>query len=164
MFICLNVKMIERMFKQKKKYILKKQDKTSGFTLIELLVAMAIFSIVIVSIVGIFTAGINGAQRVFDRQGIQESGRFILESISKEIRMSEINTPIGGPYAILSITNAKGQTLDYFFDGASKRLVRDSQYLSPGKIETTGSFYVQRVDNQPARVTVVLKLKNILED
>jgi len=152
------------MLWQKKNYILQKQDKTSGFTLIELLVAMATFSIIIAAVMEIFLAGLGGAQRVFGRQNIQESGRFILESISKEIRMSKVNTPDGGPYTTLSITNSKGQTLDYFFDDTAKRLERGGEYLSSGKVETTGSFYVQRVGEGQARVTVVLGLKNILKD
>ena len=152
------------MTEKKNNYILQRKKGAGGFTLIELLVAMATFSVIVVAILEILLAGLSGAQRVFGKQNIQETGRFILESISKEIRMSEINTPDGGPYATLSIVNSKGQTIDYLFDSTSKRLIRGGQYLSSSKVETTGSFYVQRVAGKQARVTVVLGLKNISKD
>lgn len=159
------------MIKQKNNYILKKRDKTDGFTLIELLVAMAIFSVVVVVAVDIFLMGLGGAQRIFGSQAVQEGGRFIMESMAKEVRMSRVNSldgvaylslpnGVSGPYASLNITNAHGQTLDYVFDGASQQVRRAGEILSSNDIEATGKFYLTKSGSLQSRVTVVLNLIN----
>jgi prepilin-type N-terminal cleavage/methylation domain-containing protein len=133
---------------------------SKGFTLIELLVAVATFSIVVTVAVDIFLMGLGGTQRIFGQQNIQESGRFILESISKEMRMSKINTVDGGPYTTLNITNAKNETLDYVFDNSAKQISRAGAVLNPNEVEAAGNFYVKKSGANQPRVTVVIKLKN----
>lgn len=144
----------------KRRVILKKE---AGFTLLELLIAMAVFSLAVIAVIDVFLVGMGGGKKVFGRQDIQESGRFIMETMSKEIRMSRINTAAGGPYSSVNITNAKTppQTLNYSIDAINKTISRASDILNPSDVEVTGSFYVQRpaADVQP-RVTVVLTLKN----
>jgi len=66
-----------------------------AFTLIELLVAMAIFTVVITVVFGLFSTALKGQRRVIALQNIQENGRFLLEFIAKELRMSKINTANG---------------------------------------------------------------------
>ena len=138
---------------------LKRKNNEQGFTLIELLVAMAIFMIVIIAVIDIFAIGLGGSQRIFGRQNTQDSARFILESMGKEIRMSKINTA-SGQSDTLNITNSKGQTLNYVFDNANKQLTRDGAVLSSSNVEITGTFYVQKSGSIPPRVTPVLKVVN----
>jgi len=95
--------------------LINKNKQPNGFTLIELLVAIATFVIVVVTIMDIFLMGLGGSKKIFGRQNVQESGRFILESMSKEIRMSKINTAAGSSNTV-NITNSKSQTFDYSFD------------------------------------------------
>jgi len=145
--------------------IRKKQKKSqAGFTLIELLVAMATFMIVIVVVVDIFVTGMGGTQRIFAQQTIQESGRYILESISKEVRMSEIAIDEDGAYSTLSIINSKGEAVDYVFDDESKQLSRikegETDILSDSNTEIIGGFYVKKVGVLQPRVTMVMKIRN----
>jgi len=148
--------------KQRNNYILQKQDKPNGFTIIELLVAMATFSIVVLTIADIFLMGMGGGKRAFGQQDIQEAGRFIMESMSKELRMSKINTAASTDLSsTISITNSKDETLDYFFDVDNKNVSRNGEPLSSREIELTGGFYIKQddPDSQP-RVTIVMVLKN----
>ncbi|MFH1712566.1 MAG: prepilin-type N-terminal cleavage/methylation domain-containing protein [Candidatus Jacksonbacteria bacterium] len=160
MFVCLNVKMNKKMVKQEKKYKLKKSPSSNGFTLVELLVAMATFVVVVITIMDIFLMGLGGSRKIFGQQNIQESGRFIIESMSKEIRMSKINTAAGSSN-VVNITNSKGQTLNYSFDNVNKIISRNGEALNADEVELTGNFYIQKdsPDSQP-RVTVVMILKN----
>ncbi len=69
------------------------RDKTNaGFTLIELLVAVLIFSIVITMIIQIFMISMGSSKNMLSRYNVVDPARFIMESISKELRMSSIQT------------------------------------------------------------------------
>ena len=159
------------MIKAEKKYNLTEQPNSGGFTLIELLVAMAVFSVVMITVSDIFLTGLGGTQRIFGSQAAQESGRFIMESTAKEIRMSVLNTLDGaaysslpdgtsGPYYSLNITNANGQIVDYAFNNVAEQVSRASEVLNPNDIEATGKFYVTKNGSLQPRVTVVLDLIN----
>lgn len=139
------------------------KETETGFTLIELLVAMTIFSIVIVAVTDVFLGGFGGAQRIFGQQAIQESGRFILESLAKEARMSKINSANGGPVGSIDVTNSKDQNVVYAFSGNNITRSVDgglAQNLNPDDILVTGSFYIQKNGNFQPRLTVIMKLQN----
>jgi len=148
---------------------------SNGFTLIELLVAMAVFSVVIVAVIGIFLSGIGGTMRSANSQAAQESGRFIMESIAKEIRLGKINSADGilavdmadassgvvnGPYASLNITNANNESVDYTFDNINKTIARNSAVLSPGELESSGAFYIYKIGASQPRVVITLDLSS----
>lgn len=136
------------------------KNKNKGFTLIELIVALAVFSLVILSISGIFISVINSQRKVFSFQNTQEAGRYLLESMTKEIRMSIINSSSVDGAFTLNITNPKGETFDYVFDITNKRLLRQAQVLSPDNIEISGSFYIRKSTlPSQSKVTIVMKLK-----
>jgi len=162
------------MAKPDKKYNLKNRLESSGFTLIELLVAMATFSVVVVMVADIFLMGMGGTQRVFNSQAAQESGRFILESMSKEARMSKVNSldglaysslpnGVSGPYYSLNITNAEGQALDYVFNGAAKQSLQAGEILNPNDVETIGKFYLTKNAGLQPRLTIVFDLISKLD-
>jgi len=138
--------------------------KNRGFTLIELLVAMAAFSLIIVSMAGIATSVIKSQRKAFALQKVQESTRYILESISKEIRMSQINSLSSDDINTLSIVNSKNENVEYLFN--SNRMTRkvdanDWEYISPSNIDLTGSFYIRK-NSSPNRsfVTIVIKAES----
>lgn len=60
-----------------------------GVTLIELIVAMAIFSVLMLATLDIFKMVIEGQRNAIGSQDIQESMRYALEVMSKEIRMAQ---------------------------------------------------------------------------
>lgn len=130
-----------------------------GFTLIEILVALSLFSIVITGTVGIFSSSMKGVWGAFGHQNIQDSARFIMESMSKEIRMSTINTADGGPYSAINITNENGETLDYSFNGT--QILRAGEVLNSSNVQITGAFYVQKTGELLPRVTVVIRAVNV---
>ena len=134
------------------------RDRFGGFTLIELLVAMAIFSVVMVVTINIFLTGLKGVRRVFNQQNILDSGRFILESVSKELRMSKINTEAGGPYTSINITDSKGNDMNYSFGETC-----DAEgCLTPSNVDMPGYFYIKKSEelSAPPRVTLVMKIIN----
>jgi len=145
-------------FKENIKKIL---SNNTGFTMIEMIVALAVFSIIIVSMTSITVSIIQSQRKSFASQNSQETSRYILESMNKEIRMSLINSDSGDGVTVLNITNAQDETFDYQFDNANKRLLRNGQPVSPDNIELTGSFYITK-DTFPyqAIVTFVMKVNS----
>lgn len=135
--------------------------KNKGFTLIEVIVSLAIFSLIILSMTTIAVSVIKSQRKVFVVKGAQEAGRYLLESMTKEIRMSEINSSAGSGLTTLNITNAEGKTLNYRFINASGELRRDGKTISPDDTEVTGSFYVRKNDfPRRAMVTIVMQAKS----
>ncbi|MFH1667873.1 MAG: type II secretion system protein [Candidatus Komeilibacteria bacterium] len=139
-------------------------SKSKGFTLIEMVVALAIFSLVI-SVLGSVSVSLIKVQRkAFVLQNTQEAARYILESISKEIRTSRINSEADSDLTVLNITNSKGETLDYQFDNTNKWILRNGEVISPNILNITGSFYLRKspVQTVPAFaiVTIVIKVES----
>ena len=60
-----------------------------GATLVELLVSVAIFSVIILSATQIFKMVVEGQRSAISSDNIQSNMRYILEIISKEMRMAE---------------------------------------------------------------------------
>jgi len=152
----------------------KNQIKTDlGFTLIEILVAMAIFLIVITTVLQIFMMSMSGTWRLFGRQNDLDTARFILESMSKEVRLSAIisNDSSGGKVQQLNITNAYGCSVSYVFGssnitravtGGSGCTIVSAAPLNPNEVLiVNGGFYIQKPPGsfQP-RVTMVMGVKN----
>ena len=139
--------------------------KNKGFTLVELLVAMVVFTLIVMIVGNIAVSVIRGQRKAIVIQNSQEAGRFLLETMAKEIRASVINTGSGNGLTLLDITNRYGNTLDYQFDNSNKRLLRDGQIASPSNIDITGGFYIREYSfpAAPARkvVTIVMKIEVI---
>ena len=139
--------------------------KNKGFTLIELLIGLAIFSMIILSMTAIAASVIKSQRKAFSLQNVQEASRYILEAMSKEIRMSTINSGDGSS-STLDITNSAGETVEYRFEGGAERIQRRIsggfwQDVNPANLEVTGRFYVDKIAF-PARsvVTVVMKINS----
>ncbi|MBU1102099.1 prepilin-type N-terminal cleavage/methylation domain-containing protein [Patescibacteria group bacterium] len=142
----------------------------SGFTLLEILIAMAIFLIVIVVVAQIFSAGMGGVKRLFGRQNALDAARFVLESMSKEIRMSDVLTGAGGPSASINIKNSKDCYVTYAFSGTvvTREVTSGAGCtvgvlpveLTPDEVEITGSFWINIAATEQARVTVTMNVKN----
>ncbi len=137
--------------------------KNKGFTLIELIIALAAFSVIIVSMATIASSVIKSQRKSFVVQDTQENARYILESASKELRTSTVNTADSGGSVVtsLNITNSNGETVDYQF--ASNKLQRQVngggwQDLNPADLELTGGFYVRK-STFPDRTVVTLAMK-----
>ena len=143
----------------------------NGFTLIELIVSMAIFSLVMITVLDIFLSGLGGVERIFGVQSVQESGRFMMESIAKEIRMSKLNSADGlaltslpdgvsGPYYSLNVTNPNSQSISYVFDDVAKQVARAGEILNSNDVEVAGRFYLVKNGAMQPRVIVSFGLIN----
>ena len=67
-----------------------------GFTLIELLISMTIFSIVMVSVINLFSAGIKTQRKTLALQTLSNSTSYVIEYMSRSIRMAKKD--LGGTY------------------------------------------------------------------
>ena len=146
--------MLKHLFKKRKI-----NSTEEGITLIELIVAVAIFSTVVLSMTAIAISVIKSQRKSFITQNTQEAGRYLLETMIKEIRMGTINSAAGDGLTVLNITNADDITLDYQFDNSNKQLLRQNQLISPTNISLTGSFYLQKSSiPDRALVTIVMQI------
>ena len=75
MFKCLNAKKL----------------KCKGFTLIEILVSITIFVLVVAATIGIFVSSLQGKERVNQLKEIEDNARYIMEMVSREMRMGSVN-------------------------------------------------------------------------
>jgi prepilin-type N-terminal cleavage/methylation domain-containing protein len=64
----------------------------TGFTLVEMLVAVAIFSLIIGAISGIFISGLRGQRKALAFQGILDQTSYALEYMSRSLRMARKQT------------------------------------------------------------------------
>ena len=77
----------------------------AGFTLLESVVTISVFA-VLVSIVGsVFISSLTLQRRATNIQQVQENSSFLLESITKSIRVSTITTPDTGANCITPSAN-----------------------------------------------------------
>ena len=136
-----------------------------GFTLIELLIALATFSLIIVVMSTVAVSTIKSQRKALALQRIQESARYMLESASKEIRISTINTS-GNSYD-LDITNDKGTFKYQFYSDKFYRIpegeVLGPDYLiSPDNIKITAFFFVTKSDSpKRAKVTIIMRVESL---
>jgi len=97
-------------------------NKHAGFTLIELIIVIALSAGVFVLASGIFVQALKIQRRAFFVQKVQENIGFTLESMAKEIRVSNISTPSSlncpiSPYSSLSIVHPVNGDIEYFLEG-----------------------------------------------
>ena len=137
-------------------FMLKKILKNnSGVTLLELTVAVAIFSTVVLSATQIFKMVVEGQRSAIAAQHTQESMRYALEVMSKEIRMAQ--KAIGnecGPQLNGKVYNIQGnrfqfkninnQCVEYSLEddanGVSRLKIRRdivSGYITPDEIKVS---------------------------
>jgi prepilin-type N-terminal cleavage/methylation domain-containing protein len=66
------------------------KSRQSGFTLIEVMVSSLVFSVIVLTFTGLYVQILSNQRRAFAYQKIQENGLYILELMSREIRVSTI--------------------------------------------------------------------------
>ena len=148
----------------------------SGFTLIELLVAATVFTFVILSVSSLFTQALDLQRRASALQKIQDNAQYVIESISREVRVSTItsgNTDCNPPDTIttktLSIKHPVNGDVTYAYDrtsgiGVITREVAGGggpQPITSGDVDFTSfAFCVSGagVDGQQARVTMPMTI------
>jgi prepilin-type N-terminal cleavage/methylation domain-containing protein len=150
-----------------------------GFSLIEVVVSVALFSIIILSTTQIFKMVIDSQRSALATQNVQESLKYFLEVIGKEIRMAQKNDGIcpGIPDDKIYVVsnNAYGNTLyfknyynqcvTYYLtnngDQQRFRISRglDSDFISPAKIRIDNLSFVLTGGATTTQAAITLNLK-----
>ena len=148
----------------------------SGFTLIELLVSLAVFVVIVVVIISIFVSMTQSRRYYSTTQNLQDNGRFLMERIIKEIRMSRIikSAEDNKSLSIEIYPSESGvKRVDYQFDnGIIKRAEcnpgdppsncpsQDLKPISSSDVAISGEFLVKTDPVSPApRVTITMQIK-----
>ena len=67
---------------------------SKGFTLVEVLVSIFIFSIIMLAVGSSFVSALNVQRHAFNVQQVQENASYVIDTILKEVRVSEILPPV----------------------------------------------------------------------
>lgn len=106
--------------------------KDSGFTLVEVLIAIFIFTTVIGIVTGVFVVNLNYQKRVLAMQDLENNARYLIETISRDIRMAkEIKaTEEGINSSELTFTNYENQEVTYCESNSTGNCAPGGKYLS----------------------------------
>jgi len=131
-----------------------------GFTLIELLVAMAVFSTVVVIVSSIFVSVTGSQRKNVNNQEVIDNARFILESIGRSVRQSQVQSPN---------STSSNLTLNHPIKGIFAYSLSGGQVLENGVALSSNNVFVDRLDFtisgvgddqiQP-RVTIAISLRS----
>jgi len=136
-----------------------KQNKNKGFTLVEILVGVSIFVLVTSTAVGLIMTSIQSQRKAIAIQEAQENGRYLLQFMAKEIRMSQVNT-LDGQTQILNIDHSDFGNIIYRITNG--QVLRNNQPISSDNIQVDGWFYIDgrsEDDYQQPKVTITLKIE-----
>lgn len=151
----------------------------AGFSLIEVIVSVALFSIIILSATQIFKMVVDSQRSALATQNVQESLKYFLEVIGKEIRMAQKNeglcAGIPGNQIYVIGSNSYGNTLyfkNYYnqcvtyylgLDGETQRfrVTRglDSDFISPAKINLDSLSFAAASVASTTQPAITLNLK-----
>ncbi len=158
------------------------KDKKNGFTLTEILVGMAIFSLIFTTVSGIFISAVRIQKRALAAEEISREASYLLEYISRALRMAK-KDDIGGVdclggdktnYEIINTAastgirfrNYKDQCQEFYLDKTTYQLVQKigsatSTLTSPNlrvnyfNIKILGA---DQGDGQQPRVTITMEI------
>ena len=151
---------------------LKLPQASLGFTLIETLLVILLFSVLVVLMGGVFVGSLDLQRRAFNLQQAEENASFVLETMAKEIRVSQIAGPDTpncqfSPTPTLSITHPiNGNIVFSLSNNSVHRNVngRDSVISSNTVHFTRLGFCISGAsvnDNRQPRVTIVAELRSV---
>ncbi|MEK7638175.1 MAG: prepilin-type N-terminal cleavage/methylation domain-containing protein [Patescibacteria group bacterium] len=147
------------------------QNKQSGFSLIELLVAASIFAFVVTGVSGLFLQALDMQRRASGIQKIQENALYVLESITREVRVSTIT---GGDTSCnpvdpqttnkLVIQHPVNGTVSYEYSrpSATGIITRNGEQITSADVDISSfAFCVSGsgTDGQQTRVTIPITLQ-----
>lgn len=143
--------------------------RSRGFGIVEFLVAAAVFSIIVTAAGGIFVQILKIQRRGLSAQKIQENAQFVLETIAKEIRVSQI--PAGQDAdcdlsfsATLDVIHPTLGSIRYQSSNGTVQRVAGgaTTSLSGNDVEFTRfAFCIQgsELDDRQARVTLLTQVR-----
>jgi len=125
----------------------KKSKNQQGFSLIEVLVVLAIFSVLGMVIIDVFLLGLRSQKQVSARQKSLVSLRYIMETVSRQIRTSQIyyynrddfasprydkdgELGVNVPEQELYLINQDGKEVSYYQEGGIMKMSINGQELA----------------------------------
>ena len=139
-----------------------------GFTLVEVLVTSFIFSVIALTVSGLFIQTLAVERRTFASQKIQENGLYIMELMSREIRVSKIENQdsLNCSATTLTITHPVNGTVTYALVNGT--LQRTAGSVTTNISSSTVSFSrlnfcimgSGQTDGTQARVTILASIQN----
>src|ERR1035437_9313235 len=144
--------------------------KQAGFTIVEVLVSALVFSIIAIVVTGLFVQILAMERRAFASQKIQENGLFIMELMSREIRVSQIQGPDSDCNATsLTIVHPINGTVTYSLNNGilERTSVENGANIttdlsSSAVVFSRLNFCIMGsgVDGQQARVAILASIQN----
>lgn len=164
-----------------KKIFKKLNNNKGGFTLIEMLVSMALYSVAILAATSIFQAVADGQRNAIASQNIQESMRYGLELMSKEIRTAKVNTGSCGTDTnkiynqdsldSINFINQNDECVTYTFDNNTVMVQRDTYGpvpLTPSSVSVNHLKFIitdtlgSNIAEEQAKVIISIEAEYIL--
>jgi prepilin-type N-terminal cleavage/methylation domain-containing protein len=141
-----------------------------GYTLVEMLVAISIFSILLVAIMNTFVRGFYYQKRILEMQAVQREESYLMEMMSREIRMATaitVNNLDGATE--LNFTDHTNGTARYCLSDTSgacnpsgRSFSINGQVVNSEDVEISGlKFFTSETftDTQPL-VTIVMQVES----
>lgn len=151
----------------------------NGFSLLEIIISVSVFVVVIMLATSIFQSVVEGQRQAISAQHTQESIRYVMEVISKDMRQavrSDAACHAGGNRifnqdnsAELWFENKHGECIRFYLDGTSLMKDRDGVAASttPDEIEVSDLEFIVKsnaVGVSPAnRIQQIVTMKMKVE-
>jgi type II secretory pathway component PulJ len=149
-----------------KKIIKNQLNRQAGFTVVEVMTATIIFSVILISIAGIFVQALNLERKTFAAQKIQENVLRSFEIMAREMRVSQITSFQPGSYCQYTSLNLNSSLEDTDVTYAlndSGQITRNEESITSGEVEFSNLRFCVRglgADDEPARITIVSEVKD----
>src|SRR3989344_5625707 len=135
--------------------------KNAGFTLLEILVAIGLFVVLIIVLVNIYLLALRSQRQTAARQETLQSARFVMETLSRQVRISEIDytydydgdadAGINGSESELALVDPDGNSIIYkLVNGQLVVDVESVQYAltNAADLEVINlDFYLERIND-----------------
>ena len=142
-----------------------------GFTLFETLVVIFVFALIMLLMGGVFAFSINVQRKATNLQQAEENAGFTLETMAKEIRVSQIvgpdNNCPASPAATLTINHPINGNIVYSLSGNAihRNVGGTDTIISSNTVQFTRlQFCVSGTtvdDRKQPRVTILASLKSV---
>ncbi|MFH1428478.1 MAG: prepilin-type N-terminal cleavage/methylation domain-containing protein [Candidatus Margulisiibacteriota bacterium] len=143
------------------KLVIKKIKNNRGISLMELVVSITLFTVIMLASTQIFKMVLDGQRGAIAAQNLQENMRYIMEKISKEIRMAQpSDAACGGDTDNkvfntadddheLYFKNNNDECINYYLENNRLKIIVDdgvgaiADFITPNKIEVSNlKFYI----------------------
>lgn len=134
-----------------------------GFTIVELLVAVAVFSIVVMVVSGVFVSSVGSQRKNINNQEVLDNARFVLEAVGRSVRQSDITTADGTGSTLVVNHPIKG-AITYSLDDTAGQVLENGVGLSAGSVFVERLTFVvggsAATDLLQPRVSISLGIRN----